>query len=260
MARSSRAPTARTAPQAAFAARAFASEAADLAVRIDPQQPVESIDALLAGCLRSVGDAPLAAASQQRLRNWSVARRLDALIAIRLAGGVATEPIPLRCPRCGEPFEIGLDLAACRPAETPERIDFEVDGRRFEARCPTGDDHARWQAERPSLRLVAGDLLDTRTEPDDAVVAGLDAALARHDPARELPVSTACPACAHAVETSVNLETQLLHAFAAEQRAWLREIAAVARNYPWSEADIAAMPAWRRRFYLARADDLGSAR
>ena len=254
MARSSRAPAESSVPQGAFAARAFASEVADLAVRIDPQQPVESIDALLTVCLRHTGNAP-GATARQHLRGWPVARRLNALIAIRLAGGVVTEAMTLRCPQCDEPFEFGLDLAACRPSETPDRIVFEVGGRRFEARCPTGDDQARWQSERPSLRLVAGGLLQSGTELDDAVVAGLDAALARHDAARELPVSTVCPGCAQPLNTHVNLESQLLQAFAAEQRSWLREIAAVARHYAWSEAEIAAMPAWRRRFYLACADE-----
>lgn len=231
-------------------ARAFTSEAADLAVCIDPQRPVDSIDTLLGCCLRGEGDS-----LQQQPRSWPVARRLDALITIRIAGGVATESIPLRCPQCDESFEILLDLDACRPLETPARIAFEVDGQRFEARCPTGEDHTRWQAEHPSQRLVAGSLLDVEGEPDDAIVAALNAALASLDPARELPVSTQCPACDSAIETIIALETQLLQAFAVEQRTWLREIAAVARSYPWSEAEIAAMPAWRRRFYLARPAD-----
>lgn len=238
--------------QPTWAARAFASDVADLAVRIDPQQPIASIDALLAGCLQGAQDQPL--------RQWPVARRLAALIAVRRAGGVETETVHLRCPHCDESFEIGLDLAACQPQLTPERIAFDADGRRFEARCPTGEDHARWQVERPTERLAAAILLETAAEPDDSVVAALDASLARHDPARELPVATSCPACGQAIETRIHLETQLLQAFATEQRAWLGEIAAVARCYPWSEAEIAAMPAWRRRHYLARADAIGAAR
>jgi len=137
----------------------------------------------------------------------------------------------------------------------PERIGFEVEGQRFEARCPTGEDHARWLSERPSQHAAAASLLDENTGPDDAIVAALNEALASQDPARELPVSTQCPACEAAIETVIALETRLLQAFAAEQRSWLREIAAVAQSYPWSEAEIAAMPAWRRRFYLARAAD-----
>jgi hypothetical protein len=227
-------------------ARAFTSEAADLAVYIDPQQPVDSIDTLLSRCLHGGADAP-------HVRSWPVARRLDGLISIRIAGGVAMETIALRCQECSEDFEIGLDLAASRPFETAERISFEVDGKRFEARCPTGEDHARWLAERPSQRAAAASLLQTETEPDESIVAALDAALASQDPARALPVSTQCPACEASIETVIALETQLLQAFATEQRSWLREVATVARSYSWSEAEIAAMPAWRRRFYLASA-------
>ena len=235
-----------TSPTALHAARAFTSDAADLAVCIDPQRPVDSIDTLLSRCLQGDVDA-------LKVRSWPVARRLDGLIRIRLAGGVTMETIALRCPECNEDFEIRLDLAASRPNEMPERIAFDVDGERFEARCPTGEDHARWLAERPSERAVAASLLDGETEPNEALVAALDAALASYDPARELPVSTQCPACEAAIETVIALETRLLQAFAAEQRSWLREIAALAQSYPWSEAEIAAMPAWRRRFYLARA-------
>lgn len=239
---------ARSTPHTLHAARAFTSEPADLAVCIDPQRPVDSIDTLLSRCLHGDGDA-------QQVRSWPVARRLDGLISIRLAGGVAMETIALRCPECKKDFEIKLDLAASRSIEAPERIAFEVDGKRFEARCPTGEDHARWLAERPSPGVAAGSLLRGEAEPNDAIVAALDAALASQDPAREMPVSTQCPACEAAIETVIALETRLLQAFAAEQRSWLREIAAVARSYPWSEAEIAAMPAWRRHFYLARAAD-----
>jgi hypothetical protein len=239
----------------AHAARAFATNAADLAVRIDAQRPVEAIDALLAACLGDARglDAPA-------IRGWTVARRLDALLLVRLASGRSAEPVPLRCAACGDAFEISIDLAACRPSALPERIAFEVEGRLLEARCPTGADHARWNEERPTLSQVAASLLGSDDLPADAVVANLEAALLRHDPARELPVSVACPGCGSTVGATIDLESHLLQAFAAEQRAWLREIAAVARSYPWSEAEIAAMPAWRRRYYLQLADETGAMR
>ena len=211
---------------------------------------MDAIDTLLTRCLYG---ADSGANSAPSVRSWPVSRRLDGLISIRLAGGVSMETIPLRCPECNEDFEISLDLAASRPPATPERIAFEAGGELFEARCPTGADHARWLAERPSQRAAAASLLEAETEPDDAIVAALNEALASQDPARELPVSTQCPSCEASIETVIALETRLLQAFAAEQCTWLREIAAVARSYPWSEAEIAAMPAWRRRFYLARA-------
>lgn len=241
----------------AFVARAFATDAADLASPIDAARPVASVDALLTSCLRDAEGGPPDAGA---VRRWTVANRLDALIAIRQAGGATTENVSLRCGEreCGERFEAEIELAACRGSPTTA-IEFEVAGEALRARVPTGVDQAHWQEERTPLHLVVASLLESTTPVDEALVAALDGALAEVDPARELQLDLACPACGATHRHVVELETQLLATFAREQAAWLRQIARLARAFHWAEAEIARMPAWRRDFYLARLGAEGSA-
>ncbi|MGZ5265901.1 MAG: hypothetical protein ACXWCC_03860 [Caldimonas sp.] len=237
----------------AYAARPFAVDCADLAVRVDASRPVGSTDFLLAACLRdAAGQAPQAEA----VRHWTVARRLDALVAIRQAGGARTERVVRRCaePGCGESFEVEIELGACRNPGEASSVEFSVAGNAVRARLPTGADQARWQAERTPLQLVAASLLETQAPPDETVVAALDAALADADPARELQLDLTCPACATTRRHVVDLEAQLLGSFAGKQGRWLRQIARLAQAFHWPEAEIARMPQWRRDFYLARLD------
>lgn len=248
-----------TAPFAveAFVVRAFTTDATDLSVAIDPARPVESTNALLTNCLRDTsGRSP----SADALERWTVARRLDGLVRIREASGPRTETIALRCPEagCREAFEVEIDLAACRRdgADLASSVAFAVEGRTLQARLPTGVDQARWQRDKTPLRLVAAILLgDPSTAPDDAVVSALEGALAAADPARRLELDLACPTCSTVHHHAIELEPSLLRAFATMQRAWMREILRLAWAFHWGEREIAAMPAWRRAFYLRQLDD-----
>lgn len=228
---------------------AFGSDPAHLAARLDLCQPALAVDALLRACVAEQGaQAP----------RWSLARRLDALVAVRLAEGGCTEAVALRCPHCGAGFEAEIDLAACRhepPADAA--VELEAQGRRLRARLPTGADHARWQREGTPLRAVAAELVqDAGDAPlDDAAVQALNEALAAQDPLRELALSLRCPDCGAEAAHTLDLEAHLLAGFARAQRRLLGEIATLARAFHWSERDIAALPAWRRAFYLGCVGD-----
>lgn len=240
----------------AFVARAFATDADDLVVLIDAAQPVVSTDALLTACLRGgTGHRP----EVDAVRRWTVASRLDALAAIREAGGARTEWVAFLCeaPGCAERFEAEIDLGACRAKGSASTIEFSVAGDTMRARLPTGADQARWQQERMPLHLVAASLLESSAPADAAVIAALDSALAEADPARELQLDLVCPACAAPQRRVVDLEAQLLGTFAREQQALLRKIVRLARAFHWAEAEIVRMPAWRRDFYLGRLDAEG---
>ena len=240
----------------AFAARAFATDVADLAAPIDGAHPVASTDALLTSCLLDAsGHRP----EVDAVRRWTVASRLDALAAIREAGGARTEWVAFLCeaPGCAERFEAEIDLGACRAKGSASTIEFSVAGDTMRARLPTGADQARWQQERMPLHLVAASLLESSAPADATVIAALDAALAEADPARELQLDLVCPACAAPQRRVVDLEAQLLDTFAREQQALLRKIVRLARAFHWAEAEIVRMPAWRRDFYLGRLDAEG---
>jgi hypothetical protein len=243
-------------PQDAWSARAFATQPADLEAPIDAAAPPGSVDLLLRACLRdSRGRAPDTA----ELAAWSVGRRLDGLVAIRLAEGRPLERIGLACGHegCGACFEAELDLAACRRAQDETPLGIAAAGGTLRARLPTGADHTRWLSERTSLRSAAACLLEG-AEPDEATIEALDRALAERDPLRELALDLACPECGARHQHVLNLEAHLLRAFARAQERWLAEIGTLARAFHWREADIAAMPAWRRAFYLERLEQAGA--
>lgn len=226
--------------------RPFCTDAADLAQPIDTRSPAEAVDHVLAACL---------ALDPQAVRGWSLPRRLDALVAVRLADGHAAETLPLHCPACGQAFEVEIDLQACRAPVCEEAVTLEVGMQRLRSRLPTGADQAQWQREHTPLHLVAGSLLERAPEPapaPDVLVEALDRALAARDPLRELAVPADCPECGAAGEHRIDLETHLVAGFARRQRAWLSEIAELAAAYHWAEAEIAGLPAWRREFYLQK--------
>ena len=225
--------------------RAFGTDPQDLAVPIDAVRSAEAVDQLLCACLGESCDT---------VQRWDVARRLDALIAIRQADGRDTESVALRCASCQAPFEIEIDLAACRLPLSDAAVAFESAGRTLKARLPTGAEQGRWQRERTPLRLVAASLLQSPEEPDEETLAALNDALATRDPLRELPLEPTCPECGVTGDDKLDLEAHLVDCFAQQQSAWLGEIATLAQAYHWSEAEIAAMPAWRRAFYLQQLD------
>jgi rubredoxin len=235
-----------------WTARAFAFDPDDLAHAIDPATPAVATDTLLCACLRDRAGRP---PGIDEVRRWTVAQRLDGLLAMRQAGGTTSEQIATKClsPDCGERFEAELELAACRQSGFDLVTEFETRGRQTRARIPTGEDQARWQRERTSLAVAAAELLEAdaaASDPDDATIAALSAALARVDPLRDLPLDLVCPECGATNRYVLDLESHLLQVFARMQRRWLREIAMLASVYHWAEAEIAAMPDWRRAFYL----------
>lgn len=225
--------------------RAFGTQLADLALPLDAALPAEAIDSLLCACFGE---------SRETVRRWSVARRLDALVAIRQAEGRATETVTLHCGACQASFEAEIDLQACRIPLSDAAVAFQAGGRTLHARQPTGAEQVRWQRERTPVRSVAASLLESTDEPDDETLAALNRALAARDPLRGLPLHPTCPECGAAGEQALDLEAHLVGCFAQQQRAWLDDIANLAEVYHWSEAEIAAMPAWRRTFYLQRLE------
>ena len=245
-------PIAPVAELPAWTVRSFASDPDDLAQVIDPATPALATDSLLCACLR---DADGRAPSSNDVREWTVARRLDGLVAMRQAGGVESEHIAVTCTNtdCGARFEAELGLAACRQPTFDDTVEFESHGKSLRARIPTGNDQARWQRELVSLPAAAADLLeavDATHEPDDTTITALNAALAHVDPLRELPLDLTCPECGATSRHVLDLESHLLQVIAHAQREWFREIATLASAFHWTETEIAAMPDWRRAFYL----------
>lgn len=218
-----------------------AAQLALLPVRIDPSQPARAVDHLLC----AAGGQPLEA-----VQRWSVARRLNALVALRLAQGDAMESVTLRCPGCGATFAVAFDLQACLAPVCEDVVRFDTAlGPRL-ASLPTGAQQVRWQQQEANLQAVGAELMQLDLPPDDATLDALGEALAERDPLRALPLAADCPDCAAPVHQALDLEVHLVEGFARAQRTLLSDIATLATAFGWPEREIAALPAWRRAWYL----------
>jgi hypothetical protein len=253
---------------AGSAVRRFGADPTDLDVAFGACPGDAQATAVLARC--SGTDAA-------GVQGWTLPRRLQALLAVRCAaeaddgGSVATAPCTtatLACPACAARFEIELPLARClQPVDdTPLHLHTAA-GTPLRVRLPTGSDLQAWRdLPQPDEAALAAQLLievDGRTpaagyRPAPDVVAAVADALAERDPFTVLPVQAACPDCGHVQEADIDLQALLLRDLAAQQRRLLAEITALARAFHWSEAQILALPAWRRAHYLASLDAAGA--
>lgn len=229
-------------------ARAFGSDAADLDVRFGARPADELVTDLLQRCL---GEA------RSTLLGWSLARRFQALLALRcIDDPAACAAAALRCSACGSSFELELPLAACRQAVDDDPLPLALaDGRQLQLRLPTAADLQRWRAlGSPGDTRLAENLVQPRTPLDAAAVEQIAERLAQHDPFTALQIEAHCPDCGQAHAPDVDLEALLLQHFALRQQRLLDEVATLARAFHWTEAQILALPAWRRAFYLSRAE------
>src|SRR5258708_2973663 len=84
----------------------------------------------------------------------------------------------------------------------------------------------------------------------EMVLAGLGKRMLEHDPQAEVTIDLSCPGCGQRWSVVFDVVAFLwveIHAYA---KRLLREVHTLARAYGWHEADILAMSALRRQFYL----------
>jgi hypothetical protein len=240
------------------AARAFGSSLHDLDLDVAAaDRPALVTRALAAGLFA----AEPAADAEAAVWEWTVAERLQGLLAI----AVATETTPslqLRCPQgdCRTDIEIDLDLGAFVAEPGRDRVACRLDGRELIVRLPRGRDQRHWRgaggdAESLALRLVES--IDGKApEPEWRMppdwIEKLGAALAEHDPLTVLELELACPGCGRTSAVPFDLEGWILRQFGDAQARLIDEVHSLAAAYHWSEADICALPPWRRSAYLAR--------
>jgi hypothetical protein len=245
-------------------ARAYGENAGDLDVPFESRPADETTTALLAACLGAGGDDVL---------RWSLARRLQALLVVREAGG-SGGPLQavVRCSHCSTHFELELDPAQCRADVDDGGFSWTApDNSLLQLRLPSAADLALWRAQGctdpavmvSSLVRVVDVEADAPMPPADFHlpvdwVGPISAVLAERDPLGALQVDAVCPDCGGINATDIDLESLLLAEFAQRQRRLLEDIAALARAFHWTEAQILALPAWRRAFYLARLGNDGA--
>ena len=100
--------------------------------------------------------------------------------------------------------------------------------------------------------ILASLLVDGTLDPADKPAAA--EALQVFDPLSCFELDVSCPTCAVQADIPVDLEAVLLSALARAQTRLIVQVDRLARRYGWSEAEILAVPDWRRRRYLALED------
>lgn len=235
-------------------ARPFGSATTDLDVAFGACPADVVATEVLARCV---------AADTRAVQGWTLARRLQALLAVRRADDAeACVSAAVVCGACGSGFEFDLPLARCVQTvdERPLQLDTAA-GAQLSVRLPQGGDLAAWRAagQHDEFALAASLVLAVDgVAPTPGFVPTADAVeaiaeqLAERDPFTAMQVRAACPDCGYDNAADVDLEALLLRGFALQQRRLLDEVATLARAFHWSEAQILALPAWRRAHYLAR--------
>ena len=238
-------------------ARAFGSAASDLDIAFAAVDRASAVTALLVAC---VSDPQGRAIGIDEPWTWTLNQRLQALIAMRLAAGDATIGLQVACSACGEAMALDLDLRAFAgdPA-APHFTWCDDDGTEVSLRLPCADDLQRWRRDgvlaqealaASLIENVAGQAVGVDHRPPAAWLSALDDAFAAHDPLTALQLQTRCPACGHNQLVACDLEALLLDGFAGTQAQMLDEVLQLASAFHWSEAEILALPRWRRAHYL----------
>jgi hypothetical protein len=240
---------------APYAARAFGASRLDLDLDLADADRPALVTRVLAACLTGFDS------SADAIWEWTVEERLQGLLAIAVATD-STTSVETRCMArdCGASMQIDLDFPAFVAQPERDPVVWSADGATVVARLPRGIDQRRWRDTKADTGTLATSLIESidGRSPDRGWcvppewIDGLDAVLAERDPLTVLELDAVCPDCGEINKVEFDLEQRILRLLAEEQRRLIDDVHTLAAMYHWSEADICALPPWRRRAYLAR--------
>ena len=173
------------------------------------------------------------------------------------------------CPSCGETLELSFSSEQLRrPAPeadsgTPPLLRFE--GYELEYRLPGSDDlvavldAAQGGRDAALARLLERCVLQAQRDGEAAaldelpppLIERLQQEMARLDPAADSSVALECPACGHAFERRFDIGAYLWDELDDWAQRTLAEVHVLAGAYGWSEPQVLALSASRRRHYIA---------
>lgn len=177
------------------------------------------------------------------LRERTFGQRLDAVV---------------NCEQCDAVLEISVTVDALRvaPPDVEPRVVF--DDRELALRRLDSRDLAAVAAiaDAASARdaLIARGVVGEAGALSESEQAALARRLGELDPQADLVFDLTCSECAHRFSVPFDIAGFLWGEVSVEARRLLQEVAALARAFHWSEAEILAMSQKRRRTYLELAD------
>lgn len=214
-------------------------------------------------------------ASSQDLARISIGRRDAELLSLReRIFGERLEALAT-CPACGERLELSLSAQELRTASGPEpnlagtsggELSLDVGEYSVLFRLPNTCDLLAVAAEKREPDAMRSALLHrcvlaakrrgepTRTKELTAdVVDSVVSRMSEADPQSDVRLEIACPACSHRWEVVFDILPFLWRELSAWAVRTLHEIHTLASAYGWSQQDILALSAGRRRAYLELA-------
>ena len=231
--------------------------------------PAQQTTALLTRCLTRLG--PLAPVTSEAVRSLTVGDREALLLHLRrLTIGERMSCI-VNCPdrECGKRMDLELnvsDLLVPPYQHTKDQYETGVNDNgivyQVHFRLPTGADQETAARLARDNAPAAADLVLRRCvervtiagEPIDecplVVIQQLPAIMAALDPQAEVILRLTCPVCGHAFSALFDVATYFFQEVAGRMRHLYREVHLLALHYHWSEAEIMAMTARKRRLYL----------
>jgi uncharacterized protein (UPF0212 family) len=204
--------------------------------------------------------------SRDALARMSIGQRDARLLALREALFGSQVTGLTACPVCGDQLELAFAvadiLAAPSAAESADTHMLAAAGCEVQFRLLNSEDllaianAVDIASARRALfaRCVVQAHRDDEYTPidqlPDEVVSAVAESMALLDPQAEVQLTLTCPVCANQWQAAFDIVSYLW----AEINAWamclLREVHSLARAYGWREADILAMSAIRRHWYL----------
>jgi len=210
-------------------------------------------------------------ASQDTLASLSIGRRDAELLRLRQALWGPRMAAVAVCPACRERLDLAVDicdlLSLANSAEDGEpspadEICLTHGDFRVAFRIPTTEDALAAEAEEDvdaarSLILErclltaeqAGAQVSALELPAE-VVGGIAESMAQADPLADIQLKIDCPSCQHRWSAAFDIVSFLWKEIEAWARRILSEVHTLAWAYGWREAEILALSAIRRQFYL----------
>lgn len=146
---------------------------------------------------------------------------------------------------CGQELELVLPLGSVAATpDPPKRIEIEADGPRA-FRLPRLSEVALAREPKALAQACALDGGDV----DEKHLPVIEAAWSAADPAAEIALEFTCTACSAPIRAQADLALFVARDLDLRVRALLAEVHGFARAYGWTEAEVLAVPASRRRAY-----------
>ncbi|NIS81345.1 MAG: hypothetical protein GTO14_14335 [Anaerolineales bacterium] len=251
-----------------FDLRPFGRDIDDLDIDFDtPLQP-QLVTQVLQCCARDVhGNSP----THEQLSELEVGTRIEWLLRILARSGTGDLTIALTCvsPACQQSMEVELSVAELvalqQQAMQDTELEVELQGMCLALRRPRGSDMQRWQARafdddrQAQVALLCSLLVGEQVQFDEKSIEEgdlrlVDEAMQAFDPLVSFSLEVRCPYCEEQHGYPVDLLEVVLNQLRKAQAQQLEIVHRLAHHYHWGEAQILAMPEWRRERYLAMID------